>query len=204
MEQLLFYELKQIKTYSNIWRIFLPRCCSFKASAHSLCIAGDPLTSLGQIHSWRELRSNQQDSHDLQWIMILMSGAKLVRDCSHHLGQSCFSFWLQGRQGAFPCSVSGINGYTPWYITLPKGTENMCLNARVHRTAGTAHVHIDLFQSVHSKTTQPLLRESEFSGAIGLYLSELPFLLILPFLVTNASLTFKTAPFWSKSNAVAV
>lgn len=56
-------------------------------------------------------------------------------------------------------------------------------------------MHIDLFQSVHSNTTQPLLRENEFNGAIEPYRSELPYLSILSFLVTNAHLSLKLLHF---------
>lgn len=85
-----------------------------------------PLTSLGQIHSWHGLHSNQQDSCALQWIMILISGAKLMRDCSHHLGQWCFSFWLQGRQG-FTLQHSHVVSLALGTIHhgVPLGTETM-------------------------------------------------------------------------------
>jgi len=72
---------------------------------------------------------------------------------------------------------------------------------KVHCTAGPAHVYIDLFQSVHINTIQPLLRESKFAGAIELCHSELPYLLFPPFLVPNAGLSFQTAPHWLKSAA---
>lgn len=173
--------------------MFFPRYYPFKSSAHSLCLAAGPLTSLGQIHSWDELHSNQQDSHALQWIMTLISGAKLMRDCSHHLGQSCFSFWLQGRQGF---TLQHSHAVSLALGAIHHWAQKLCgLNAQGSLYCWSCPCAYGLFQSVHSSTTQPLLRESEFNGAIELCHSELPYLSILLFLLTNASLSFKTLHF---------